>query len=357
VDGQCQVLLCKKCGHLQTAEFTDTSDYYAEHYQILTDSDDEDDIYEVSGDGKVFRSDHQLRTILAKVDIPANASVLDYGCAKASTLRKMMERRPDIRSHLFDVSDDYLDFWRRFAAPDSWATMSLPREWKGKFDVAMSFFAFEHILDVPGALKGVELVLKPGGIFYFVVPNLFTNIADFVVIDHINHFTESSLRYALGHAGLAVLGIDTNAHRGAFVVMASKPRSGSARVEEEARVPAEQERAVQGIATFWRGLGTRIAAIEEQLGNHSRSAIYGAGFYGTYIGTCLRDLAKVECFIDQNPFLQGKKLFDKPVLPPHALPQQVDHVYVGLNPTIARNAMGSLDAWRGRKLNYSYLTD
>jgi SAM-dependent methyltransferase len=291
------------------------------------------------------------------MDVPQGALVLDYGCAKSATLRKLAERRPDVIPHFFDVSDDYIEFWARFASPDTWATHQLKPEWQGRFDIVSSFFSFEHIDEVTRSLHDIALVMKPGAAFYCVVPNLFTNIADFVVVDHINHFTETSLRYALNSAGFTVTEIDANAHRGAFVIVARKTQATAEPELAGSRVLEEQKNAVKDIARFWRDLDSRIARVEDQLGDNIHSAIYGAGFYGTYIGMCLRNLDSIECFIDQNPFLQGKRLFDKPVLAPESLPRQVHHVYVGLNPAIARNAMASMDVWRGRNLNYSFLTD
>lgn len=353
IEGSTTVYLCECCSHVQSASLPELERYYASDYRILVDSDEEDQIYEVVDGKPLFRFDHQLRTLLAKISISDSALLLDYGCAKSATVRKLLERRPDIQPHFFDVSDDYIQFWERMAPSEAWAVMSMRAEWRERFDVVTSFFSLEHVEDVAAALSEVRSALKPGGTFYMIVPNLLTNIADFVVVDHINHFTEHSLVRALANANLELVEVDAQAHRGAFVVTARRALADQ-RAAPAAGAGIAPE--VHRIADFWSEVGRRIAGAEEDLPADSRSAIYGAGFYGTYIGASLNHPDRVDCYVDQNPFLQGKSLFDKPILAPAELPGDVGHIYVGLNPAIARRTMQALTAWSGRRLRYTFLS-
>ena len=84
-----EVWYCDACTHLQTRELGELEEYYDSAYQILIDSEEEDQLYALVDGKKVFRTAHQVATLLAKVSLPEKARVLDYGCAKSATLRAL----------------------------------------------------------------------------------------------------------------------------------------------------------------------------------------------------------------------------------------------------------------------------
>ena len=96
LDGQTRVWHCEHCGHTQTAPLPSLDKFYAEDYHILTVSEEEDQLYEVRAGQNIFRTQHQIATLLEKVNLPAHARVLDYGCGKASTLKGLCGRRDDV---------------------------------------------------------------------------------------------------------------------------------------------------------------------------------------------------------------------------------------------------------------------
>jgi hypothetical protein len=92
---------------------------------------------------------------------------------------------------------------------------------------------------------------------------------------------------------------------------------------------------VRRIAEYWQGIGDRVRRFEAEHADGKASAIYGSGFYGAFIATCLSRPEQVSCFLDRNPYRQGKQLFGKPVIAPEALAPSVRTVYVGLSPATA----------------------
>jgi SAM-dependent methyltransferase len=346
------VYFCCVCGHLQTPPLADLASYYESEYRILIDSEEEDQLYQVVGDRQVFRLDHQAETLLRKLSLPPAAAILDYGCAKGGTLKRALAKRSDLQVHLFDVSEMYLPFWRSFVAEERWALYRPRDSWAGRFDAVTSFFSLEHVVEPRTVMAEIARLLKPGGVFYGIVPNVFTNTADFVVSDHVNHFSAASLATLLESSGFRVVEIDDQAHLSAFVFVA---RSGNSAVAPVARIQevAAVGKEVAGIADYWRALAERVQAFER---GHADcpAAVYGSGFYGTYLATCLQDAGAIRCFIDRSPFRQGRTLFDRPILAPESLPDDITTLYVGLNPMHARTEIGKVSCWSSRPLNCFY---
>ena len=331
--GQVRVWSCRDCAHLLGDALPDTEQYYETDYRILLDHDDEDQIYEVRDEQIVYRTEHQVATLLRKLDLREGALLLDYGCAKASTPKRLLAHRPDLRVHLFDVSDMYAEHWNRFVAPDRQATHLAPPDWQHKFDALTSFFALEHIPDPRKTVRHVASLLSDSGVFYGIVPDAFGNVADFVVIDHVNHFTAASLHRLLSDAGFRDIDIDADAHRGALVFVARMQGAATPGPDIDGTV----ERSL-ALAAYWAQASERIRVAERELPRQA-IAIYGSGFYGAFIFSTLQAPEQVSCFLDRSPFQQGKTLFGTPILAPDQMPTGINTLFVGLNPAIARQTM------------------
>lgn len=349
-----RVYFCRSCTHLQTEELADLPAYYAKDYRLLTGSEEEDQLYDVQGDTWIYRSEHQARTLLAKVSLPPHAKVLDYGCGKGATMKQLMRLHPDITPHFFDVSDMYFPFWQKLTPMDNGAAFTLPASWAGTFDLVTAFFVLEHVSDPVAELCTIRSLLNENGLFYGVVPNVYANSGDLIVADHVNHYSEASLRYLLAATGFTVLEIDTNAHRSAFVVVARKSEEG--RFYTDPQILRQLQDRVLEMSTFWRCLAARVRTFEEAHIGDGAAAIYGAGFYGTFITTSLAHFDRISCFLDRDPYRQGCEHLNRPILAPEELPKNVSMVYVGLNPMIAQSEIEKIHAWRDRALSFFYLS-
>jgi SAM-dependent methyltransferase len=346
-----RVWSCPACSHLQSARMPDQTGYYASEYRISLGAEDEDQIYEVHGERIVYRTQHQVDTLLARLDLPEGAVMLDYGCAKAAGPQLILDRRPDLKMHLFDVSDMYREHWKRIVPVERTAVDATPDDWQGRFDVVTSFFAIEH-MDQPGeVIAKVAKLLKSGGVLYGIVPDTFGNVADFVVTDHVNHFTASSLSRLLTRCGFGDLTIGSTLHRGALVFTAKKDGAAPDRHSMDSAELRERSR---GLAAYWTALGTRLRQAEERM-DDGGAAIYGAGFYGSWIASALAKPNHVRCFLDRSPFQQGKLHFGKPVLSPNELPGDVKMIFVGLNPSIARKALSQSPFAGDREVEWVFL--
>ena len=351
--GETIIHRCSRCGHIQTDELPDIEAYYDHEYNILIESEDEDQIYRIENGVPVYRTDHQVSVFTSQIPLTAGTRVLDYGCAKGAVLRRLKALRPDVLPYLFDVSNRYIDFWRAFASPDTCATYKPRTEWDNYFDVVTSFYAFEHIGRPREALREIHRMLKPGALFYCVVPNVFTNSADFIVADHVNHFTERSLSQLLWEEGFSIDSLDERTHEGAFIVIGRRTDGRMIGGDRGAVVSGDPR--VTALSEYWRTAGMHVRKCEEGHANARRAVIYGSGFYGTFIATCLEDFSRIECFLDRNPHRQGKRLLDRAIIAPDQLDSNVELIYVGLNPRSARASIAEITGWDNRNYHFCYL--
>jgi SAM-dependent methyltransferase len=347
--GKVKVWLCWSCGHLSSEALLDTKDFYESEYRIMLNQDDEDQIYEVRDKHIVYRTAHQLDTLFAKLDLPKGSRILDYGCAKALMLSRLMSIRSDLQVYLFDVSSMYISYWQKFLSADRWAIHETPENWLGSFDVVTSFFTLEHIPDPINTVRKVATLLNKDGVFYGIVPDTFGNVADFIVIDHVNHFTEHSLYFLLKSAGFNNIKIDANAHRGALVFIARKGNHFSVSPSLENNLQASKQ-----LADYWSRLGNSLRILESEHAGLP-SAIYGSGFYGSYILSVLKKPENVNFFLDANPFQQSKILFRRVILEPSKLPEDIRLLYIGLNPNIARASVAKMDWLHNRNIKLIFL--
>ena len=343
------VYFCNNCAHLQTAEYGNESEYYDVSYNILTDSDDEDQIYLVRDGKPNYRTEHQVSTLISKVNIDDDIQILDYGCAKSSTMAKLLMTHENADVYLYDISANYVPFWSKFLDQSKWSVYITPEYWLGKFDLVTSFFSLEHISNLSDAISKVKTLLKKGGTFYAVVPNFLTNIADMIVVDHPNHFTESSITYLLVSNGFTIESIDAEAHRGALVITA---KLGTSNLEPVRKVN-NYEKAVE-IARFWSNSSSKITEFENE-NKGLAAAIYGAGFYGAFLAANITETNSLRFIIDQNPYLHGKSFFGKKVISPNELPDDIEVIYVGLNPKYAKSIIEGISSFSKRNLKYFYI--
>jgi SAM-dependent methyltransferase len=334
--------LCRACGHAQKPAIADLASFYDTGYRISLDSEDHDQLYEHRDGRPVFRTVKQAELVLALAPPPPGARVLDYGAAKAATLARLVAARPDIRPHVFDVSRDYETAWAGWLPPEARACYEPPAAWAGRFDLVTAHFVLEHVGDPVSVLRRMAGLLAPSGELFITVPDPLANPGDLMVADHVNAFTAASLTRAAREAGLSLRLAPPASFRGAHVALlrrggAEPPAPPGAAVQD----PAAAAAAVAALVEGWRRAAAGVARAAAEPGP---AAIYGAGFYGAWIGLRLGlgtpDAAGgVVCFLDANPHVHGGRRFGLPVLDAYGALPPVRRVFAGLNPTVARSVM------------------
>jgi SAM-dependent methyltransferase len=234
---------------------------------------------------------------------------------------------------VFDVSEDYRGHWMSWLPKDACATYEMPSSWHGRFDVVTAHYVMEHVGDPVAVLSELRALLAPGGKLFFSVPDWTQNSGDLLVVDHINHFSETSIRTALWRAGLGLDLLASTRLPATFVVVCSKSASAAAPATDKVHAEVDAARAA---CSFWTNM---VATLDESaaLRRDRSSAIFGVGFYGSLVHSRVGKRVPVACFLDNNPHSWSLPHFGLPVRPPAEMPEDVRTVYVGLNPSAARS--------------------
>lgn len=339
LDVRTQVWLCDNCGHAQSPDLPNILEFYDTNYRISLDIDGHDQVYENRAGEQVFRTVYQAELVQA-LDLPKAANVMDFGAGKATTLQQLLKVWPDVVPYVFDVSTDYAEYWADWVPINQQATYELPQDWTTKFDLITAHFVLEHVADPVRVFKDISRCLLPDGKLFFSVPNAETNSGDLLVVDHLNHFTLSSVTFALAQAKLIIENIDCDAFSGAFVIIAKK---GLPKIDS-----FHDNKILTNVLFEWEAILQKLKNTEHD----APLAIYGAGFYGSLIATRLN--GSIDCFLDKNPYLQNCSHLNIPILNPNDCPNDVKAVIVGLNPARAREILGNSIEWlpNGAELVY-----
>ncbi len=227
-----------------------------------------------------------------------------------------------------------------------------------------------QIPDLPGFVRGMALVLKPGGVVTLEVPHLLRLIAgnqfDTIYHEHFSYFSLTTLKTVLAAAGLTLFDVEEiPTHGGSLRVYACRagvtPRWRGTRVAE---VLAEEEAAGLGGPEAYQAFARRVQESREKLlafvdaarREGRRIAGYGAPAKGnTLLNFCGIGAREVEYTVDRSPhkqglFLPGSRI---PIYPPGKVDEtQPDYLLIlpwNLQAEIIEQ-MARIRRWGGRFL-------
>jgi SAM-dependent methyltransferase len=103
--------------------------------------------------------------------VPAGAKLLDLGCGRFKTLKRLREQRPDLEYYGVDIMDVSADCPPGVAfkrADIDRESLPFP---DAQFDAIFFCHVLEHLLYPMNALTELQRVLKPGGLVYVEGPS------------------------------------------------------------------------------------------------------------------------------------------------------------------------------------------
>jgi SAM-dependent methyltransferase len=349
INAKTEVYYDKEIAHLYTKETLNLEEYYDNEYKVDIESEDKDSLYGIINGEKVYRTQYQLDLFTKKVEIKNNMKILDYGSAKGLFLKKLIEKI-SIEPYLFDITTKYKEFWLKTFNQENCSFYNLKDEWKNSLDIVTSFYVFEHVKDPLTELKNIYQVLKEDGTVYIQVPNVYNHIADFICIDHLHHYSKISLTHLLNQSGFEVISIDDTSYEGALIIVGQKKTNIKTYNFLNEDYTFYETKAVE-MSKYWQTLSSKINTFYKQ-NSTKKAALYGAGFYSTYILSHLPKDNNIAYAIDQNPHLHSQKFNNLDVIPIDKVSEDIEVLYVGLNPKMAKEIIKDIKQFNNMTIFY-----
>ncbi len=192
------------------------------------------------------------------------------------------------------------------------------------FDGVVLSHVLEHVRDVPAALASIRELLAPDGWLYVEVPDaarygecLIAPYQDFN-LEHINHFSASTLRHVLtthgwlvARAGEKTLALGHDREYPAVFAFARPSAPTSVATDSTTR---------GALATYVSHSSSCMEQIEAMLESHVLAgpiAVWGVGqFTMRLLGETVLGRATITAFVDSNPIHHNRTLAGSPIVAP-----------------------------------------
>jgi SAM-dependent methyltransferase len=323
------VLACRDCGFV----FADTVVPQAEYDRFYAELSKYADETTGTGGGYQPWDDRRLEAMartIAEAVPDRRARIVEVGCANGGLLRWL-------------VSLGYRDVIGVDPAPACVrraAEVEGARAFVGTLfdmpaaaldaDCVVLSHVLEHVQDVRGALERMRAALRPGGVIYVEVPDA-TRYAEYPTApfqdfntEHINHFSQTSLRHALETVGFAVRATAPKLIEAA----AGVPYPACYAVADRADVPrrpspdATLRPAIEAYIRMSAAAMARVRTEVERLlaGAGDALIVWGVGqtTFKLLSQTALGG-ATIAAFADTSSTYHGRTLHGAPIVPPSDL--------------------------------------
>ncbi len=330
--------VCRDCGvvfNASGARFS-ASEFYSEHYQLLSDSTLAEFVYKVEQTSSARGiNDRMIDTVAELIDLKPTGRLLEVGCGKGLFLRKFKDRFPGWEVCAVEPSKNAQAFLNKLVPEANvefcaFEDSSFAHE---KFDLVVSIGVLEHVPSPVDFCRSLRKCLGPGGACFVSVPNFEENPSDLLTYDHLTRFTPVSLRRVLAQAELKVGAVHATKIVPMWAIsVAGQGGAIDSSVDRNGEVTARR-------ASRW--LHEVFATYDELADRAARPrsvALYGTGI----VGLAAPDLSRlkadlIDCFVDDNVHLHGAERLGRPVVALETLPSRnVSHVSFSANPCYLR---------------------
>ena len=270
------------------------------------------------------RSELLLERLLEVSGVPLVGKVLDVGCGSGGTL-KAFDQLGNWALYGLDIDDRNLPALHAMRGFRDLYTCS-PAEVSEQFNIITLVHSLEHFPCPGETLKNLRRRLSPNGCLLIEVPNAAANPFDYVIADHLTHFTPETLAYVVRCAGFHVQCVATNWVSKEISLVAVP----SACSQLPANIPKPNSQVnVIGQVTWLNDFvdyAIKTSAIPGPFG------LFGTSIAATWLWPAVSD--RVQFFVEEDPNRIGRTHMGRPVLGPVQVPAGAV-VFLALVPAIA----------------------
>ena len=179
----------------------------------------------------------------------------------------------------------------------------------GHFDLIVLWHTLEHVPEPASMLRSFHQWLKPGGQVLIQVPDAERNPYDLGVVDHVSHFTNTTLRFCARSAGFEIAADGHSWTHNCLTFLLGSP----ALIREPA--PVAKPGVAAGDPFEW--LNAQIQRFVMHVGTGSYS-IFGTGMASLLLAAQLP--GSPQCFLDEDDRRVGGNIDGIPIVHPQQLP-------------------------------------
>jgi 2-polyprenyl-3-methyl-5-hydroxy-6-metoxy-1,4-benzoquinol methylase len=324
-----RLLVCRNCNAAQSPAddqwFAEIHEIYEHYYAYRQAGGVEQSVSDSSGELR-RRSEVLLTNLLASSEFPSGGKALDVGCGTGATLRAL-SNRGGWRLYGLEIDDKHLHRLKRIRGFEALYTCA-PGEVPGQFDLVTMVHALEHFPDPVATLRDLSSKVAKDGCLFVEVPNAEANPFDYVIADHMMHFTPSSLSNLAARADFEIKCLSTNWIPKELSMTARPSANPGAFVERSInRLPARDY-----LLTQINWLRRFIDTAAQAMANSATFGLFGTAIAATWLCSILGD--RVAFFVEEDASRIGHLHMGRPVISPAQL-QPESTVYIALIPEIA----------------------
>ncbi|MGJ0425070.1 class I SAM-dependent methyltransferase [Methylocystis sp.] len=295
------------------------------NYELYHQSQgDEQPIFSGQSTGPQPRSALIIDYLDGALTLREDARVLDFGCGTGSALKTFSGRHP--RWHLYgaEIRDDARERLAQLPNFVELYTCDLDAI-DARFDLVTLIHSLEHIISPVDTLIELRRLIGDDGRVFVQVPDCAITPFDFVIVDHLTHFTVESLRRLGERAGYETVA--------AHDALLPKELSWIGKAVASRDRPAETpQKGLDEIRAQVDWLNAQVRNSRELARSSANFGIFGTSISGTWLAGAVDD--EVDFFVDEDPQRIGREHMGRPIIAPDNVAENSD-VFIPLIPKVA----------------------
>jgi 2-polyprenyl-3-methyl-5-hydroxy-6-metoxy-1,4-benzoquinol methylase len=322
-----RLFICAECGAAQevpndrwSAEINEIYNNYRIYHQA---GGVEQQVLDAQSGALRSRSEILLNRLTSLPDVPRSGKVLDVGCGTGGTLRAF-DKVGGWLLYGLEMDQRNLAFLRAIPSFQALYTGTASKL-DFRFDVITLVHVVEHLTTPCETLAEIGSKLAPEGRLFIQVPDAAVNPFDYVVADHLVHFTPDTLARLVRRAGLQVEYITTGWVKKEISLVARNGVGG----DEACSRPTPTDEPIAAQIDWLRRLVDDVCHLAV---SGKPFGILGTSIAATWIWPYVK--GHVSFFVEEDTNRIGRKHMGCPILSPEGVPSGAV-VYIALTSSVA----------------------